>query len=446
MTQRLFALPFLLSSSLCVGALGCVADDSASNDSGNDSDSDGETQWPSVESDAEREIDPQLTNEESASIAADQQSLALDLYHVLRDDQLAGEGFAVSSYSVGAAFGMLYGGTTGEAREQMESTLHFSLGDQRQHVAHNWLDQQLADRNLDGDEQSDPVVLETANGVWVADPLRDEINPAYLDLLAAHYGAGVYLADFAGDPEGETDSINAWVSKRTHELIPKLFAPGIIKSSTRMVLVNALYLKAPWLEPFNENRTAKAPFTKLDGSTVQADLMHHSLLSGAYGQGEGYQALAIPLRGYALEVVFVVPEDFAAFEDALDQPTVDAILAGMEGGYVDAYIPRFELETHASLTKELRDDLGMPAPFEDDSSFDDIVPGLGVITAVIHKTVIKVDEKGTEAAAATGIVVGEGGGEDPEPIATFRADKPFLLMIRDRPTQSMLFFGRVLEP
>src|SRR5690606_16139214 len=135
-------------------------------DSGNDSDSDGETQWPSVESDAEREIDPQLTNEESASIAADQQSLALDLYHVLRDDQLAGEGFAVSSCSVGAAFGMLYGGTTGEAREQMESTLHFSLGDQRQHVAHNWLDQQLADRNLDGDEQSDPVVLETANGVW----------------------------------------------------------------------------------------------------------------------------------------------------------------------------------------------------------------------------------------------------------------------------------------
>jgi serpin B len=440
---RAFALPSLLTLSLALGTSACVADDAGNNDA--DSDSDGEPQWPMAESDAEREVNPQLTDEESATIAADQQALALDLYHVLRDGQFDGKGFAVSSYSVGAAFGMLYGGTVGDAREQMESTLHFSLGDERQHVAHNWLDQQLAARNMEGDELFDPVVLETANGVWVAEPLRDEINPAYLDTLAVHYGAGVHLSDFAGDSSGETEAINRWVSLRTTELIPQLFAPGIINPGTTMVLVNALYLKAPWLEPFNESATHKAPFTKLDGTTVEADLMHHSLLNGAYAAGDGYAAFAIPLRGYSLEVVFVVPDDFAAFEAALDQPTLDALLAGMEGGYVDAYIPRFELETDAALTAELRDELGMPAPFIDSNSFDDIVPGLGVITAVIHKTVIKVDEKGTEAAAATGIVVGEDGGE-PEAIATFRADKPFLLMIRDRPTQSMLFFGRVLEP
>src|SRR5690606_25995101 len=134
-------------------AIGCTADD-ATTDAG---DTDGEPTWSTAQSNAERDPAPSLSAAETAAVAADQQALALDLYHVLRDGELAGKGFAVSSYSVAAAFGMLYGGTVGQAREQMESTLHFSLGDERQHVAHNWLDQQLAARNLPGDEQFDPV-------------------------------------------------------------------------------------------------------------------------------------------------------------------------------------------------------------------------------------------------------------------------------------------------
>jgi serpin B len=436
-------------SGLALGLLGgCSTPDSGSEDG--ETDPSAEPTWPMLESDVERELDPQLDAGETGSIAADQRALALDLYHVLRSNDFAGEGFAVSSYSVAAAFGMLYGGTVGEAREQMQATLHYSLGDERQHVAHNWLDRQLASRNLEGFESEfetvDPVILETANGVWIARGFDEGVNPTYLDLLARHYGAGVHVADFAGDPKAETDAINRWVSIRTRELIPELFRPGVISTETNMVLVNALYLKAPWAEVFSEHATSKAPFTKLDGASVEVDMMYQHALSGSYGADEGYAALAIPLRGDDLEVVFVVPDDFTAFEAALDQPSLDAVLDGLEPAYVSAYIPRFELETDAELTKLLREDLGMPAPFLDDSSFDDIVPGLGVITHVIHKTVIKVDEKGTEAAAATGIVVGEGGGEDPEPIASFRADKPFLLMIRDRPTHSVLFFGRVLEP
>lgn len=435
-----------LCASLLLGAasLACVGDDGS--DAGTSAGDD--PQWPMAESELPRELEPALTDEESAIIASDQQALALDLYHTLRVGDFADMGFSVSPYSVAAAFGMLYGGTVGEARAQMESTLHYSLGDERQHVAHNWLDLQLADRNLPAIEDAglDPVVVQTANGVWALESLRDEINPDYLDLIATHYGAGVFLADFASDPEAETEGINLWVSKRTNELIPELFAPGMIKFDTTMVLVNALYLKAPWAEPFEDTATSTAPFTKLDGSSVDVDMMHHDALYGSYGAGPGYAALAIPLRGNALELVFVVPDDFTAFEETLDQPTLDTMLASLEGNWVDTYIPRFELETDALLTEVLRDDLGMPAPFQDSSSFDDIVPGLGVITTVIHKTVIKVDEKGTEAAAATGIVVGEDGGGPGEPVAEFHADRPFLLMIRDRPTQSMLFFGRVLAP
>jgi serpin B len=345
---------------------------------------------------------------------------------------------------------MLYGGTVGAARDQMESTLHFSLGDERQHVAHNWLDAQLAMRNLEAstnpDWMEEAVVLKTANGVWLDQSESERLEPAYLDLLARHYGTGIRIADFSGDPEGERQGINLWVSHRTNELIPELIPKNVINMGTNMVLVNALYLKAPWAQQFMENATSKAPFTKLDGSTVEVDLMHESLMQGLYGEGEGYSAFAAALRGSGLQVVFVVPDDFDSFEAALDPAILQGVLSSLDYAIVDTYVPRFELESDVPLTAVLREDLGMPAPFTDETSFDDIVTDLGIITAVLHQTVIKVDEKGTEAAAATAIVVGEDDGGGNEASATFRADKPFILMVRDAPTQSVLFFGRVLEP
>ncbi|KIG19459.1 Serine protease inhibitor (serpin family) [Enhygromyxa salina] len=442
----------LLTLALCVGPLAaCTGDDGNDEAAESESDSDGDPQWPMAQSEVEREPDPQPTQPEIASIAEDQLALALDFYHALRVlPDLSDEGFSVSSYSVSAAFGMLYGGTTGQSRDEMESTLHFSLGDERQHIAHNWLDSQLAARNLEGvespDAMLDPVVLQTANGVWMSEHLAGDINPDYLDLLARHYGTGIRLADFMTNPEGERERINLWVSNRTNTLIPALLPPQVIEDTTVMVLVNALYLKAPWDVQFEEDWTGKAPFTRLDASTVDVDMMHNPAMFGRYGAGEGYSAFAAPLRGGALELVFVVPDDFASFEAALDQPTLASVMASLEYTAVDTFVPRFELDSAFELSVLLRDELGMPSPFSDDNSFDLIVPDLGIITDVIHKTVIKVDENGTEAAAATAIVVGEDGGDEPFVEAEFRADKPFLLMIRDAPTQSVLFFGRVLEP
>ncbi|PRQ09765.1 serpin family protein [Enhygromyxa salina] len=445
-TPLRLAAPVLSLLLLAPGLTACTGDEVEDDTSNGDA----EPQWPMAESEVEREVDPQLTADETASIADDQLALALDLYHVLREGDLSGKSFSVSSYSISAAFGMLYGGTVGQAREQMESTLHFSLGDERQHVAHNWLDKQLAARNIEGvtdpDFMAEPVVLKTANGVWLDKTQRDGLVPDYLDLLARHYGTGIRIADFQGNAEGERDGINLWVSHRTNELIPELIPDDVITPDTTMVLVNALYLKAPWDQQFTEGATSKAPFTKLDGSTVEVDLMHNPVMSGLYAEGEDFSAFAAPLRGSALEVVFVVPDDFTSFEAALDPSTVANMLSSLEYTVVDTYVPRFELESDVPLTAVLRDDLGMLAPFVDSSSFDDIVPQLGVITDVLHKTVIKVDEKGTEAAAATAIVIGEDGGDYEEPSAVFRADKPFILMIRDAPTQSVLFFGRVLEP
>jgi serpin B len=441
-------VPLALLGSLTILA-GCPGKGpTGDEDTGGESETGDEPTWPMAESELSRDEDPQPSADEQQALAADNHALSLDLYHILREGDAANEGFSVSAYSMQSAFGMLYGGTVEPAATEMATTLHFSLPGERQHVALNWIDQQLRSRNLEAiaePQPQDPVIFETANRVWVQDDIVDEILPDYLDLLAVHYGTGIALADFEHATERERLDINAWVSNRTHELIPEFFKPGVLMETTTMVLVNAIYLKAPWAEPFDEDATSKADFTRLDGSVVQVDMMSKWDLYGGYGEGADYQALAIPMRGGQFELIAIVPSDFAAFEVALDVAKLDEVLASLEYGLVTTEFPRFEIELDVSLFDELQT-LGMTLPFVDPSSFDGIAPGgPGIITDVIHHTVIEVDEKGTEAAAATGIVIGESGG-GPEPEHSITVDRPFVLLLRDAPTDTLLFFGRVLDP
>jgi serpin B len=442
MTSR--SLPLAL-----LGLLGtlaaCTSNDPSGDEAGDEMGED--PTWPMAESELPRDEDPQIDAAEQEALAADNHALSLDLYHALRETDGADLGFSISAYSIQSAFGMLYGGSVEPAATEIATTLHFSLPDERQHVALNWLDHQLVSRNLpaiDEPEPQDPVIFQTANGVWAQAELAPSILPEYLDLLAVHYGTGVALADFASEYEQERLDINLWVSNRTHTLIPEFFKQGVINDGTTMVLVNAIYLKAPWAQPFSEDATSPADFTRLDGSVVQVDMMSKYDLSGGYGAGTGWQALAIPMRGNQLELIAIVPDDFAAFEAAFDAAKLDEVLTSIDYAMVTTQFPRFELEIDLSLEDELQS-LGLVAPFVDPSSFDGILPGgPGVITEVIHHTVIKVDEKGTEAAAATGIVLGEDGG--PEPEYSITVDRPFLLLLRDAPTDTLLFFGRVLDP
>lgn len=409
--------------------------------------------WPVVQSELPRDIYPMPTPEEVEALAMDQKALALDVYHALRTQAgQADHGFCISAYSLQHAFAMLYGGSAGQAQAQMKDALHFSLEDDRQHVALNWQDLELEERNLDAidlpDEERDAVILRTANGVWMTQMLGDAVKADYLDLLAVNYGMGIYLADFSSDQSAEIErqAINMWVSERTNDLIPELFPMGVINAETTAVLANALYIKAPWTLPFDEELTSKQDFSLHGGGTVAVDMMSNPSLEARYSQGPGYASLAIPLRGIALEVVFVVPEgDLVSFETGFDQATLAAILDDSTWEHVATYLPRFELSAELNLTSVFADQLGMPAPFVDPQAFTGIVDGgIGVISDVLHDTVLAVDEQGVEAAAATGIVVVEAGVV--EPSYEFRADKPFIVMIHDRPTSSLLFLGRVLDP
>lgn len=446
-TTRSLSLSLSLSL-LGTLAAGCATDDGdeASNEEAEGAEgAEGEPEIPEVRSESPHDDNPQIDASEQAALSEDAHALSLDLYHLLRT-QRVGEGFSISSYSIQTAFGMLYGGTVGQARDEMTDTLHFSLED-RQHLALNWLDAQITARNLPGypDQEIDPVITQVANGVWVTDSLGPSVEPEYLDLLSIHYDAGLFLADFVNHEEEERMRINGWVSARTRDLIPELFPKGSIQASTTMVLVNALYLKAPWAEPFDPNATSKQSFTRVDGSTVMVDMMRSYMQSVDYAEGEGWFAVSVPLRGGALGLLAIVPDDFAAFEASLDLSTLDAVTSNLAPELVTLALPKFTLESSFELGSVLRDELGMPTPFMDPSSFDGIVlGGPGVITRVIHKTVIAVDEKGTEAAAATGIVLGDDGG--PSPTRDIVVDKPFLLILRDGPTNTPLFFGRVLDP
>ena len=427
-------------------AIGCVADDGA--DDVADDTSGEEPEWAQVSSELPRDTNPTISDADKQALGDDQAALALDIYHALRQGDFEGKSFSVSPVSIQAAFGMLYGGTTGQARTELEATLHFSIGDEAQHAALDWQDLELAQRNMEGDADPeyplDPVVVKMANGVWVRNDMAEVVKPDFLDILATYYGSGLYLADFAAEPERERLDINLWVANRTNQLIPELFKKGMIVETTTAVLVNALYLKAPWATPFEEHATSPAPFTLLDGSSKDVQMMHNYAVDGSYLAGEGFAAFGMPLRGNKLEMVFIVPDAFGDFEPTLDGPTLTGILDNMEFTMATVSVPRFELEADIVLSGVLRDELGMPTPFTDSTSFLDIGDGFGVITEVVHNTVIKVDEKGTEAAAATGIVLGEDGG--PEPQFEFKADKPFVVLIYDRPTRSPLFVGRVLDP
>jgi serpin B len=407
-----------------------------------------------VQSELPRDIHPTPTAEEKLTLAADQLALALDLYHALRTNHAAtaDQGFCISAYSLHHAFGLLYGGSTGDAKAQMKAALHYSLDDARQHAALNWQELELAERNLDavdepGDHQ-DPLVVRTLDGVWLADVFGGAVEADYLDLIAVNYGQGVYLADFSSDQTAETErqAINAWISEGTSGLISELFPIAKIDKDTTAVVADALYLEAPWTRPFVEGMTAKHDFSLGDGSEIAVDMMHDAALEARYGQGSHYTALAIPLRGIALEVVFVVPEGkLADFEAGLDPASVTELLDDLSWEVVDAYVPRFELRPKLELTSVFSDQLGMPAPFVEPGAFSGIVPGgVGVLDDVYHDTAIRVDEHGVEVAAATGEVVVATAAV--EPSYEFWVDRPFIVMIHDRPTGTVLFLGRVLDP
>lgn len=391
-----------------------------------------------------RSESPAVNSADLAELVAGSSAFALDLYRLL--SQRAAGNLFYSPYSISLALAMTYAGARGETEGQMASTLHFTLPQARLHPACNALDLALKKRGQQPwRENGAAFKLSISSALWGQE--GQQFLPAFLDTLAENYGAGLRLVDFTGAPEAARQTINAWVSEQTEERIQDLIAPGVIDSLTRLVLTNAIYFYAAWANPFQEAKTSDGPFYLLDGGSVTVPMMGQTE-SFAYAEGSGYQALELPYDGreVAMLILLPAPGAFTAFERTLDDGRLRGIVQDLANRRVALTMPRFKFTSEFMLKPALTA-LGMPLAFSDGADFSGMDGSHWLcIKDVIHKAFVAVDEAGTEAAAATAVVMAVKAMPMFEEPLVFTLDRPFIFFIRDIATGSILFAGRVTNP
>lgn len=304
-----------------------------------------------------------------------------------------------SPYSIELALAMTRTGARGETRAQMDRVLGAPAGPALDGSL-NALDQALATRSgpQTSPERDGQVTLSVADQLWGQQGFA--FRPDFLDGLAANYGAGMKLVDFAKQTESARTAINDWATDRTHGRITNLIPTGVLDDATRLVLTNALYLKAPWITDFAA--PVPQPFHGPGGSTSSVPTLSDGT-GGAVEQGAGWRAVEVPYLGDALSMVLIVPDDLARFERTLDGPELAAITAGLRHGASRVSMPTFRFSQQVSLAQQLAA-LGMPLAFTDQADFTGMTDQAPLhISAVLHKAFIAVDQHGTEAAAATAV-------------------------------------------
>ena len=254
--------------------------------------------------------------------------------------------------------------------------------------------------------------------------------------------------DFKGNPEASRQAINDYIAQKTEQRIKDLIPSGAIDPLTRLVLTNAIYFNAAWLHPFEKSLTKDAPFTRLDGSEAQVKMMALPGEGLQYGKGEGYQVVALPYEGGKLSMLILVPDEgkFSDVEQGLDAARLDAVLKEMHPAQVTLGLPQFRMELQFELGKVLAS-MGMKDAFVPDAADFSAMDGSRTlyISEVVHKSFVKVDEAGTQAAAATAVMMRASSAMLDEPV-NLTIDRPFIFLIRDEPTNTLLFAGRVLDP
>jgi serpin B len=334
---------------------------------------------------------------------------------------------------------MTAGGARGETAEQMAKVLHLPDNlELRSKVVGEFL------RDLKAQGKSDKFQLHIANALWGQQGFP--FLPAFLQSSKQEFGAELREIDFQKAAEA-CKIINSWVEAQTQDKIKDLVPPGAIRSDTRLVLTNAIYFKSAWANPFTAELTEKQAFHVTADRTVTVPMMHqkeHFRLT----EEEGFQALELPYAGGQATMLVILPrtsDGLAKVEASLDPAALERTLANAKQANVDVFLPKFKIETEFILSQVLKE-LGMPLAFSDKADFSGVSgsPGLA-ISEVIHKAYVDVNEKGTEAAAATAVIM-RALAIQVGPEATFKADHPFIFIIRDARSGTILFQGRVTNP
>ncbi len=387
---------------------------------------------------AEKKPNPALT-----TVVKENNQFALELYGKLKEKE--GNLF-FSPYSISTALAMTYGGARGTTAEAMAKTLHFTLDNKELHPAFAALIQEIND-----DPKVDPkkrgYQLSTANALWAQRGYR--FLPEYLRLTKDNYGASVEEVDFAKATEAARKTINDWVEKETRDKIKELLKKGTLDSMTRLVLTNAIYFKGNWASQFKKDQTRDETFHLSADKTIKTPLMHQTRPFG-YAENDTYQTLEMPYVGKHLSMVVLLPrkvDGLPALEKAMAADGFAASLARLPQREVIVTLPKFKTTREFSL-KETLSALGMGIAFSDQANFSGMNGGSETlkIADVIHKAFVDVNEEGTEAAAATAVTIAANSSAIPAPKPEFRADRPFVFLIRDTRNNSILFLGRITNP
>ncbi len=395
------------------------------------------TEPPLLKSDLARDTTPDATASDVSALVAGNTEFAADLYQLASGED--GNLF-MSPHSISTALAMTYAGAANNTATQIADVFHFGQSPAMLHASLNALDLALASRADGGTSETIPFRLRTANSIWGQDGF--EVLDPFLDTLAVNYGAGMHVLDFEGDTEGSRQTINGWVEDQTNDKIKELLPQGVIQPSTKLVLTNAIYFSAAWQEPFKASNTQDRPF-QVAGAPVQVSTLYQTADMN-YGEGTGWKAVEIPYDGGDLSMTVVVPDDLTTFEQQLTGATFTTIGTAVTHHTVQLYLPKFTFDAPLAL-RPILEELGMTDAFEDTLADFSAIDGKRdlVITDVLHKGFVGIDENGTEAAAATAVVIGPT--SVPEQ-ATMVVDRPFLFFIKDKPTGAILFVGRVVDP
>lgn len=381
---------------------------------------------------------------DAAAVAAGNNRFALDIYRQLNSSAKPGSNLLVSPFSISTALAMTYAGARGNTAQQMASVLGFSLPDDRVHSAFGELM-----RDLDVDREG--YDLNVANRLFGQSGYP--FKSPFLETTGRDYGAPLESLNFAADPESARQHINGWVEDQTNDKIKDLLPSGSITEETRLVLTNAVYFNGAWKYKFDEQFTKEETFYPAPGkqSLVSMMLQQEKL---PYAESSDFQMLELPYAGDDLSMVVILPRErdgLAALEASLTNERLDSALADLRERQINVFLPKFTFDASFKLSDTLKD-MGMTDVF-DESAAD--LTGIAespweklVVKEVLHKAFIDVNEEGTEAAAATAVVVVAVSSCvcAPQEPKTFRADHPFLFALRDRHSGSLLFMGRVMNP
>jgi len=397
-----------------------------------------------VQSSLAREIEPQVEAATLVSLVDGNTDFAFSFYEQIRQ----GDGNIIfSPMSLSLALSMTLAGAETSTEQGMMQALNFSLPEEDVHSAFNalLLAIESSQENTPRESEGNRFQLNIANSIWGQADF--DFNKTFLDTIALNYGAGIYNVDYANNPEFARNAINDWVEEETEEKIKDLIPEGAINTLTRLVLANAIYFNGSWYHPFAEAETSQEPFKLIDGTEMKVDMMKLSGQHLAYTRGENYQAVDLLYLSPDFAMTILLPDagTYKDFELGLNTQKLHMILDEMFSEPVNLQMPKFDFIT-ATDAKEPLANLGMAEAFDMElADFSGITRSdMLYITDVLHKAAITVDETGTEAAAATAVIVGLRGMPS-EPISMI-IDRPFMFFIRHIPTGSIIFMGRVVNP